>query len=222
MLPTPELSHLKEADYDHVYEPAEDSFALLDSLEQDVEQLRALSTLPLVLEIGSGTGIVSTFLQQSIFDHSLHLCTDINMFACRVTQQTSQSNLVNGKSASLDTVRTTLSQGLRLRNVDLIVFNPPYVPTCQSEIDTHTGSITASWAGGMDGLSITTHFLTLVPSLLAPTGLCYLLTVARNKPDELLRDMSAIGLRGSVALQRRAGREKLVILRIQRLESVST
>jgi release factor glutamine methyltransferase len=72
MLPTPDLSHLKAADYERIYEPAgtypplpfvtkpqvrtieisiEDTFLFLDALEKDADFLR--SRRPLVcLEIG--------------------------------------------------------------------------------------------------------------------------------------------------------------------------
>lgn len=220
MLPTPVLSHLQESDYDLVYEPAEDSFALLDALEQELPLLRSLHPLPFVLEIGSGTGIVSAFLQQSVFEHSLHLCTDNNHFACQTTQRTSAVNTSGSSTTSLDSVRTSLSHGLRLQNVNLIVFNPPYVPTCHSEIDSHRGTLTASWAGGRDGMSVTSEFISLAADLLAPNGLFYLVAVARNRPEVILEAAKLVGLVGDMILQRRAGREKLVILRFSRISAI--
>lgn len=215
MLPTPSLSHLTEDDYDKVYEPAEDSFALLDALQNDIDLLQTIAEYPLVLEIGSGTGIVSAFLQQSILTQSLHFCTDINQFACDTTLQTSALN-VQSSLTSLDATRASLTDGLRLRDVDLIVFNPPYVPTASSEINTD-GAIAAAWAGGEDGMDVTAQFLRQAASLLSERGLFYLVTVARNKPDEIISQATGLGLVGRAVLDRRAGREKLVILRFHKV-----
>jgi release factor glutamine methyltransferase len=50
MLATPETGHLKELRFqDLVYDPAEDTFILLDALEQDQN---LLSNCKLILEIG--------------------------------------------------------------------------------------------------------------------------------------------------------------------------
>lgn len=52
MIPTPDLSHLAAKDYEHVYEPAEDTFLLLDALEEDEKELKDLHP-SISLEIGS-------------------------------------------------------------------------------------------------------------------------------------------------------------------------
>lgn len=41
--------------------------------------------------------------------------------------------------------------------VDILVFNPPYVPTYDDEMDgaQHDAGIAGSWAGGIDGMQVT-------------------------------------------------------------------
>ncbi|CAG8569222.1 8_t:CDS:2 [Funneliformis caledonium] len=68
MIPTPNLDHISSKDYENVYEPAEDTFLLLDALEKDAELLRNEIAPCISLEIGSGTGCVSTFLGKILGD----------------------------------------------------------------------------------------------------------------------------------------------------------
>lgn len=58
----------------------------------------------------------------------------------------------------MEVVVTDFTSGLDLNGkVDILLFNPPYVPTESSEIF-GTG-IEASWAGGVDGREVINRFL---------------------------------------------------------------
>ncbi|GAA5827408.1 hypothetical protein JCM5353_001463 [Sporobolomyces roseus] len=214
MIPTPSTSHLKAKDFESVYEPAEDTFILLDALEQDVELLKGSS---ICLEIGSGSGCVSAFLGSICGSPSaLYLCTDLHPHATRCTYQTGLAN-----SVPLNPILTNLTSSLlpRLtRQVDVLVFNPPYVETEEEELcdAQEDGTIEKAWAGGESGMKITNKVLEQVDSLLSERGLFYLVAIPQNKPLEILEQMKERGLEGEITLKRRAGREHLHILRFWR------
>ena len=42
LFPTPDLRHTSSTDFDSVYEPAEDSFLMLDALEQEYDVIKNL------------------------------------------------------------------------------------------------------------------------------------------------------------------------------------
>ncbi|KAF6120515.1 N-6 adenine-specific DNA methyltransferase 1 [Phyllostomus discolor] len=73
--------------------------------------------------------------------------------------------------------------------------------------------IEAAWAGGRNGREVMDRFFPVVPDLLSPRGLFYLVTIKENNPEEILRTMRMKGLQGTAALSRRAGREMLSVLR---------
>ncbi|TEB05188.1 hypothetical protein FA13DRAFT_1760251 [Coprinellus micaceus] len=89
MIPTPDLSHLTSKDYNLVYEPAGPHLPLLDALEADLETLKGAEPR-ICLEIGSGSGCVSTFFARALV--LLYICTDINPHANRATQATGRQN----------------------------------------------------------------------------------------------------------------------------------
>ncbi|KAH8086667.1 S-adenosyl-L-methionine-dependent methyltransferase [Cristinia sonorae] len=217
MIPTPDLSHLKKTDYDNVYEPAEDTFLLLDALEEDAEELKAMQPR-LCLEVGSGSGCVSSFMGSILgAATSLYLTTDINSFASRCTSRTGTQNKI-----PIDSVTTSLVSSLlpRIqRAVDVLIFNPPYVPTYTSEAqEAQDGrDIRGAWAGGINGMQVTDMLLEHVEDLLSSNGRFYLVAVKENNISELQQRMrQQYDLESKIVLQRKAGREHLHVIRFSR------
>ncbi|RKP14314.1 N6-adenine-specific DNA methyltransferase 1 [Piptocephalis cylindrospora] len=208
--PTPDHDHILKAPYrDAVYEPAEDTFLLLDALEGDASLLTSL--LPRVcLEIGSGSGCALTFLSTLLGPkNAVYMATDINALCTHATLETGKRALTQ-----IDPIRTDLVHGLRLGNpgmVDILLFNPPYVPTDPSEVGSH--GIEASWAGGKEGREVLDRLLPLIHRLLSPKGIFYLVAVEENRPEDIASILQAHG----VVARRKTGPEALSIWRYSKI-----
>ncbi|KAL8839200.1 MAG: hypothetical protein Q9170_001849 [Blastenia crenularia] len=267
MLPTPSTSHV---DVDRVYEPAEDSFLFLDTLSSAAETSflrkrfskdREPTTSPLVVEVGIGSGVILAFVTahaQTIFGRSdvLSLGVDINPFACEASIQTvekasrgvakgshDESNLPE-TGFFLTSVNANLTSVVRPRTVDVLIFNPPYVPTIevpqiatsppqatndgvskeyemQGSADGDGVMLSLSYAGGADGMEVTNRLLEqLSYTLQAERGIAYILLCKQNKPEEVIQRIQKWGTGWEVDVVGRSGKhggwEKLQIFRISR------
>ncbi|KAI0889896.1 methyltransferase domain-containing protein [Annulohypoxylon maeteangense] len=244
MLPTPDTSHVA---YERVYEPAEDSFLLLDTLSS-TDQTIFLQTrfgdgyVPLVVEIGSGSGVVIAFVNahaKVLFGSRNVLATavDVNAYACKATDETakkaaSENTASHGMylGASQGDLRTPLKDG----SVDVLIFNPPYVPTPElpkqpgladfphpdkkPTFDDDSYMLSLSYAGGRDGMETTDRLINSLPQVLSKKGCAYILLCAQNKPEEVKERIRAFGEAWNVATVgtsgKKAGWERLQIIRI--------
>ena len=86
----------------------------------------------------------------------------------------------------MEVVRTETVQGLAERlhhSVDLLLCNPPYVATEMEE--TGGKGLTAAWAGGEEGLTVTRQVIDSLEQLLSPRGVAYIVVEQCNKPATL-------------------------------------
>lgn len=255
MLPTPDTSHVS---YSQVYEPAEDSFLFLDTLSSPGEtaflQQHFTTTpstpTPLVVEVGSGSGVVIGFVTaqaREIFGTPvLTAGVDVNGFACAATRATVRKAAAVGNAAGapgghfLGAVTGDLLGPLRAGQVDVLIFNPPYVPTeelpaqdsgrlasggqgaltASARFDRDSYLLSLSYAGGKDGMEITDRLIEALPGALSRRGCAYILLCAGNKPDEVKARIKAFGPEWRVLTVgdsgKQAGWEKLQIIRIWR------
>uniref|UniRef100_A0A2K5L0P3 Methyltransferase HEMK2 n=1 Tax=Cercocebus atys TaxID=9531 RepID=A0A2K5L0P3_CERAT len=185
--PTPLHGHVKGGAFSDVYEPVEDVFLLLDAIQVAAAEL-------------AGVEILSAFLASMIGPQALYMCTDINPEAAACTLETARCNKVHIQPVITD-----------LEKVDLLVFNPPYVVTPPEEVGSHR--IETAWVGGRNGREVTCRLFPLVPALLSPKALFYLVTIKEDNPEEILKIVKTKDLQGTTALPRQAGQEPLSVLK---------
>lgn len=214
---TPYLTHMTDEDLQHVYEPAEDSFLLLDAIEGDLGNILAADPT-VCLEIGSGSGVIITAIARTL-PKAACFATDINPYACSLTQRTAAKN-----QATVHMINMDLVGAFSQRQVDLLAFNPPYVVTDDEEIDANdiprdnpfNPSITKSWAGGTDGRLVMDRVFDGLDAILSANGQAYILVIAENKPKEIIATMSGKGFIGSIIAERRIRGEHLFVLKFSR------
>ncbi len=208
-LPTPDTSHVSADAWEHVYEPAEDSFALLDALERSATLNPAWwARVRVAAEVGCGSGVISAFLATSVLPpQATMFATDVNPAALAVARTVVPRQRVHLLRTSLLDALSRRAAGL----LDLIVFNPPYVPSPDDELG-HT-NITASWAGGAIGTCVLEDLVPQLPHLLAPHGAFVCVFVRENQPDLVRQRLQQQhGFRSRCLLQRSAGTELLSIV----------
>lgn len=249
MLPTPDTSHVS---YSRVYEPAEDSFLLLDTLSSPGEttflterfhHTTSNSPSPLVVEVGTGSGVVIGFVNahaRTLFGTRSILTAgvDVNHFACHATAATVKKAAVENPDTQgifLGAWRGDLLSPLGPGQVDVLIFNPPYVPTEElpvqderlseegtlspsARFDRDSYLLSLSYAGGKDGMEITDRLIEALPKVLSKRGCAYILLCAGNKPEEVKERIRSFGSEWKVLTVgdsgKQAGWEKLQIIRI--------
>lgn len=202
---TPDYGHVKK--YPNVYEPAEDTFLLLDALEKDQDYLKKLKPR-LCLEVGGGSGVVLSFVKSILGNSTQYLSTDRNPQAVQCIKETFS---VNG--GAVDVIRTDLVSGIEKKNqIDVLIFNPPYVVTYNEEID--KDFIASTYAGGDCGRVVMDRFFPYVKSLLSDNGVFYLVVIKENKPEEIIQLFKEkYEMKGVISMERKAGPELLKIIK---------
>ncbi|XP_021905925.1 hemK methyltransferase family member 2 [Carica papaya] len=197
-----------------VYEPCDDSFALVDALLADRTNL--IEHRPrLCMEVGCGSGYVITSLALILgqeVPEAYYIATDINPFAVKVTHETLQAHGVHA-----ELICTDIASGLEERlagSVDVMVVNPPYVPTPEDEVG--RGGIVSAWAGGENGRSVIDKILPIVDHLLSEKGWLYLVTLTTNNPSEICLQMREKGYAARIVVQRSTEEENLHIIKFWR------
>lgn len=197
----------------NVYPPSEDSFALVDALYDHLIQTPKLPKLCLEIGCGSGYVSVSLVLMLKALGHQdfYVVATDINPEAVECTKETAKAHHVE---QHMDVLLTHLTDGFRLSSFDWILFNPPYVPTPNDELK-QTG-IVASWAGGLNGRVVMDAFLERVFTAEREESSLevFLVTIAENRPFEMMEHLKQRGFDVVVVRETRAGNETLVVLLI--------
>ncbi len=175
-----------------VYQPEADTYLLLEAARKEVRPG------DVILEVGTGSGIISTELAKV----SRVVATDINPHA-----------VLRVHKAGIDVVRTDLFAGIR-GSFDLVLFNPPYLPTQPEErIDDW---LEYALDGGKNGRAVIGCFAAGAGRVLAPGGRILLLISSVTGLSEVQELFAGQNYSSVIAMQQAVEDETLYVLKITR------
>lgn len=157
------------------YEPDEDTYTLIDVLKEEKLENKV------IVDLGTSTGIIT----ESLKKRNTLISVDLNIKA-----------LYNHRGGNL--VRADLLCSIDQDSVDLIVFNPPYVPDTDDPII----------GGGPHGREVIDKFINIVSA-----KTFYLLVIEANNPREIVNVLRARGYEVEILKRRKILGETIYIIR---------
>lgn len=143
-----------------VYEPAEDSFLLIEALKINYGDK--------ILEIGTGCGLIALECARC---GAQVICTDVNPFAVQLAHHNSKRNCQMLKG-TLEVRDGDLFSTIKERELfDIVIFNPPYLPA--SDEKKVCGWLDVATDGGKDGVQVTKRFIEGIKKYLSQNGRAY-------------------------------------------------
>lgn len=181
-------------DLETVYQPAEDSRLLAETARDGVESRDR------VLDVGTGSGYVADRIRDETGARVLG--SDLNPDACR-----------QARANGVETVRADRLAPFRADAFDVVVFNPPYLPT---DPDREWGDwMETALSGGESGREVIDPFLADLRRVLAPDGDAYLLVSTLTGLEAVRDHARASGLTTREAASEPHPHERLVVLHLR-------
>ena len=186
-----------------VYEPAEDTFQILEAIKLEKDDR--------VLELGIGCGLIALSCAQQ---GSKVVCTDINPHATALAKRNYQINrpLIKGR---IEMRNGDMFSAIRSdERFDIIIFNPPYLPTRAEDRVGDTGWFDVATDGGADGLAVTKRFLKGLSKHLAKNGCAYTVFSSLSDRIKFEKYISDEGLTSDIVSSRVYGDEQIDVYRL--------
>ncbi len=177
-----------------VYEPSDDTLLLGEALDTKKGEL--------VLDMGTGTGLLAMIAAKRA---DRVVAADISPSALECAQKNLESNGIEDMEIRKSDLFEKISESF-----DLIIFNPPYLPTESGEA---RDELSISWDGGMDGRDVIDRFLKDLKEHLFPGGRVLMIGSTLSNYERTFEILRSQGFKASIASSKKVAFEKIVVIR---------
>lgn len=213
-------------DFENVYAPSDDTFLLLDYFKSNItysyfDEIEVYK-IKNILDLGTGTGIIAIFfelikLQYQNFNPKIY-ASDISEAALKCAISNQKSNKVNDEIVFLHSNLFNSFPDTLKNTFDIIVFNPPYLPSSQLiKEETTKEKIDYSWDGGVEGYEVFIDFLKGATFFLnlSRKHYIYSITSSRSNLNELNKKINELGFKKEIVGKKHIFFEDIFLNRLQ-------
>ncbi len=222
LLPDPVIDY----DFENVYAPSDDTYLLIDYFKQNINQMYfdgiKLTEIKKILDLGTGTGIISIFLQLIKKDN---INFNPKIYASDILEDAIKCAKLNEKRNNIDNQIEFLCSDLfnsfpesLKHSFNIIVFNPPYLPSSDLiKKNNNKMKIDYSWNGGIKGYEILIKFLNSAKYYLdlKAKHYIYVITSSRTNLLDLYRNIRNFGYRNEVVEKKHIFFEDIILNRLK-------
>ena len=193
------LNGLKLSIFPKVYEPSEDSFLLAENVE--------IAKGNSVLDLGTGSGIQG--ISAAAKGAACVVCTDVDENALKNAEENAEkAGFLHRFEFRQGSLFDCVKQGEKF---DVIVFNPPYVPSGEKRF--------VDLDGGKKGREVLDKFLGAFGRHLKKNGVCFFLESSLNGEKETANALKKNGFEARAVARKRIFFEELVVFRAGKRQS---
>ena len=214
--------------FDGVYPPSDDTYLIIDYLKKNVSENffdgLPFTTIRNVLDMGTGTGIIALFLQE-IKKYFSKFTTKI--FASDISDAAIRCATLNERANNYKDSLTFITSDLFRKfppnlqhSFDIIVFNPPYLPSISyKENDLIRRSSDSNWDGGERGFEVFLEFIKQVKDFLNQEQKYYIYYISSSSTDlnHLNDELETRGFQNSILNKRHIFFEDIILNRLEEL-----
>ncbi|WP_297548950.1 HemK2/MTQ2 family protein methyltransferase [Thermococcus sp.] len=179
---------------ENVYEPAEDTFLLAETVEVRPGE-RAL-------DVGTGTGLIALLMAKKA---RYVLGVDINPKAVELARKNARLNGIKNVEFKVSDLFERVGD-----KFDVITFNAPYLPGRPEE------PIDFALVGGERGREVIDRFIAEVPDYLSAEGRVYLVQSSITGIEETLKRFEDAGFSAEVVARKHVFFEDIVVVQARR------
>lgn len=214
--------------YNGIYPPSDDTYLIIDYFKKNVSENffdgLPFTTIRNVLDMGTGTGIIALFLQE-IKKYFSKFTTKI--FASDISDAAIRCATINERTNNYkDNINFIKSDLFRKfppslqHSFDIIVFNPPYLPSISyKENDLIRRSSNSNWDGGERGFEVFLDFIKQVKDFLNSEQKYYIYYISSSSTDlnQLNDELETRGFQNRVLNKKHIFFEDIILNRLEEL-----